>query len=125
MSFKNITSPLYFISDNHFQIDTNDDETNRRSLLILLFKEIEKTKGTLIIGGDFLDFWYDYQYNPISSYDDLFAELDSGYFIDGEVVVGEVDQAGFGVGVNHPLNDVNQVDFRHPDHWDPAAAGLG
>ena len=58
----------YFFAENIYEFlvepyadAVRNDETNRRRLLILLFKEIEETKGTLIIGGDFLDFWYDYQ----------------------------------------------------------------
>ena len=49
--------PIYFISDNHFLLEKNELEEKRRRKLFNLFEKIEQTGGTLIIGGDFFDFW--------------------------------------------------------------------
>ena len=49
--------PIYFISDNHFMLSKNELESKRRRKLFDLFVKIKKTGGTLIIGGDFFDFW--------------------------------------------------------------------
>ena len=67
--------PLYFVSDCHFLIDKNDSE--RRTLIFSLFDEIKNKKGSLIIGGDFLDFWFEYKINPIDVYDNIFDALES------------------------------------------------
>ena len=62
-----IQLPIYFISDNHFMMHTSSKEDNRRKILISLFKEIKEKQGTLIIGGDFFDFWFEYP-NVIPKY---------------------------------------------------------
>lgn len=49
--------PVYFISDNHFMLENNFSEKKRREKLFNLFNKISETGGTLIIGGDFFDFW--------------------------------------------------------------------
>ena len=49
--------PLYFISDCHVGITLNDKEKKRREKLFFIFNKIKRTGGTLIIGGDFFDFW--------------------------------------------------------------------
>mgnify|MGYP001220418019 CR=1 FL=1 len=68
--------PLYFISDVHFQMTNSKQEKLRRKKMYSLFKKIQNTGGTLIIGGDFFDFWYDYGYYIAPEYSDVFDELD-------------------------------------------------
>mgnify|MGYP001435936802 CR=1 FL=1 len=70
-----IKEPIYFISDNHFMMEINHQEAQRRKKLITLFDEIKKNNGSLVIGGDFFDFWFEY-YNVIPKYyNDLINEL--------------------------------------------------
>ena len=45
--------PIYIISDNHFLLEDSKKERYRREKLFDLFKKIQTTGGTLIIGGDF------------------------------------------------------------------------
>ena len=66
--------PIYCISDNHFSIVKSEYETIRRNKLFSLFKKIKETGGTLIIGGDFFDFWFDYK-NHHPNYNSLFSNL--------------------------------------------------
>ena len=68
--------PLYFISDVHFQMTNSKQEKLRRKKMYSFFKKIQNTGGTLIIGGDFFDFWYDYGYYIAPEYSDVFDELD-------------------------------------------------
>ena len=68
--------PIYFISDNHFLLEKNQLETERRTKLFELFNEIQKTGGTLIIGGDFFDFWLESFYGIPSYYTDILDELE-------------------------------------------------
>ena len=68
--------PVYFISDNHFKMDLNDLEKDRREKLFYVFDKIKSTDGTLVIGGDFFDFWFDYRYVIPSGYVDLLEQLD-------------------------------------------------
>ena len=70
-----IQLPIYFISDNHFMMTTSYEENKRRVKLISLFKDIKKNKGTLIIGGDFFDFWFEYPNVIPKFYVDIIAEL--------------------------------------------------
>ena len=70
-----INPPIYFISDCHFTIDKGDSK--RRQLMFSLFEKIKIKKGTLVIGGDFLDFWFDYKTNPINTYNDIFDALEN------------------------------------------------
>ena len=52
------------------------EETERRRKLYSLFSKIHSTGGTLVIGGDFFDFWFDYGYYKIPEYSDLFDKLE-------------------------------------------------
>ena len=69
--------PVYFISDNHFLLDYNEAETERRNKLFNLFEHIKKTGGTLIIGGDFFDFWLQTFSGIPKYYDDIIQNLQS------------------------------------------------
>ena len=68
--------PVYFISDNHFLLENNDLENKRRKKLFQLFSKIKKTGGTLIIGGDFFDFWLESFYGIPNYYHNILAELE-------------------------------------------------
>ena len=85
--------PIYFVSDNHFQFSENKNELLRRKLIFNLFDKIESTNGTLIIGGDFFDFWYDYGNEQISGYENIFNALSKLYSrgIDIHYVLGNHD----------------------------------
>jgi len=67
--------PVYFISDNHFKIVVDESESNRREKLFHVFEKIKKTGGTLVIGGDFFDFWFDYRFVIPSGYIDILYQL--------------------------------------------------
>ena len=67
--------PLYFISDCHIGMKINSDETERREKLFSVFNKIKESGGTLIIGGDFFDFWFNFKnYNP-PCYRDVIKQL--------------------------------------------------
>ena len=67
--------PIYIISDNHFLLEDSKKERYRREKLFDLFEKIKTTGGTLIIGGDFFDFWFDYGSYHHQEYNKLIAEL--------------------------------------------------
>ena len=67
--------PIYFISDNHFTMDDSNLEQIRREKLFSLFEKIKSTNGTLIIGGDFFDFWFDYKYVMPKGFNNIFSKL--------------------------------------------------
>ena len=67
--------PVYFISDNHFTLDIDLHEKVRRNRLYQVFEHIKSTGGTLVIGGDFFDFWFDYHYVLPAGYVDLLEQL--------------------------------------------------
>ena len=90
--------PVYFISDNHFKLDIDLPEIERRNRLYHVFEKIISTGGTLIIGGDFFDFWFDYRYVLPAAYVDLLEQLhqlnQSGIAI--HYVLGNHDYWDFG-----------------------------
>ena len=90
--------PIYFISDNHFFMDSPPNETKRRKLLFSLFKKIQQDNGTLIIGGDFFDFWFDYGNNKNNHYKDIFNQLYklSSSGVEIHYVLGNHDYWDFG-----------------------------
>ena len=57
----------------------SEAEQIRREKLFSLFDKIESTKGTLIIGGDFFDFWFDYKYVVPKGFNDILYRLESLY----------------------------------------------
>ncbi len=105
--------PLYFISDNHFHIDINEFEDSRRKKLFHIFDKIKLTGGTLIIGGDFFDFWFDYKYVIPSGYINLLTELSklqkSGVII--HYVLGNHDYWDFGSLKNQFNAHVHKENF--------------
>ena len=74
-----LSLPIYFVSDNHFSMAKSNSEQNRREKLFSLFDKIESSKGTLIIGGDFFDFWFDYKYVVPKGFNDILYRLEQLY----------------------------------------------
>ena len=61
-----MNTPLFIVSDNHFQNINTTFENERRKRFYSLLDYIQSKKGTLIIAGDFFDFWFTYNgYVPI------------------------------------------------------------
>ena len=93
-----LKQPVYFISDNHFTLDIDSSEEKRRNRLFHVFEQIQSTGGTLVIGGDFFDFWFDYHYVIPAGYIDLLEQLHqlnkSG--IDIHFILGNHDYWDFG-----------------------------
>jgi len=90
--------PVYFVSDNHFFMDSPPNEGYRRELLFSLFEKIKKDNGSLVIGGDFLDFWFDYGKEPTPGYEDIFNKLEelSSHGIEIHYILGNHDYWDFG-----------------------------
>ena len=90
--------PVYFISDNHFKMDLDDSEKDRREKLFYVFDKIKSTDGTLVIGGDFFDFWFDYRYVIPAGYIDLLEQLNQLYLsgISIHYILGNHDYWDFG-----------------------------
>ena len=70
-----MNSPIYFISDNHFMKKSDPFEKKRRKIFYSLLHEVKESKGTLIIAGDFFDFWFDYRGYIPKEYLDIFEKL--------------------------------------------------
>ena len=70
-----LKQPVYFISDNHFNHEITSNEKKRRNRLYKVFDKIKNTGGSLVIGGDYFDFWYYYPKMIPPGYSDLFEEL--------------------------------------------------
>ncbi len=120
--------PIYCISDNHFSIVDSEYEKNRRNKLFSLFEKIKTTGGTLIIGGDFFDFWFDYKsHHP--NYTSLFSSLSnlSNKGIEIHYILGNHDYWDFGYftktfngivhhnDLHHIFPDGNKLLFTHGD----------
>ena len=90
--------PLYFISDSHMGMVLNNDESKRRDKLFSIFNKITESGGTLIIGGDFFDFWFEFGKNTPEIYKNVFDALsklkDKG--VDIHYVAGNHDYWNFG-----------------------------
>ena len=90
--------PVYFVSDNHFSLDISPSETLRRKKLFSLFEKIKDTQGSLVIGGDFFDFWFDYKHVVPKGFNDLLYKLEelsnSGVII--HYILGNHDYWDFG-----------------------------
>ena len=67
--------PLFFISDCHIGMEINQFELERRKKLFSVFDKIKESKGTLLIGGDFFDFWFDFNQKTPKCYADVIEEL--------------------------------------------------
>ena len=91
-------NPIYFVSDNHFQKRNDDFEKERRLKFYSLLEHIKANKGSLVIAGDFFDFWFEYKGYVPYEYLDIFEKLkelkDSGSKI--HYVLGNHDYWDFG-----------------------------
>ena len=56
-------------------MDVDDSEKDRRAKLYYVFDTIKSAGGSLVIGGDFFDFWFNYRYVIPSGYVDLLEQL--------------------------------------------------
>ena len=90
--------PLYIISDNHFLLENSLNEQKRRTKLFQLFNTIKETGGTLIIGGDFFDFWLEFYSGIPPYYQDILDALEQLYINNIEIhyVLGNHDYWNFG-----------------------------
>ena len=68
-------TPLFIVSDNHFQRIKTPDEESRKKRFYSLLNHIKSTGGTLIIGGDFFDFWFEYKGYAPSEFIEIFERL--------------------------------------------------
>ena len=67
-----MNGPYYIISDNHFSMNLNNEEYERREKLFQVFNKIKSlNKGTLIIGGDFFDYWFEYKKEIPEGYENI------------------------------------------------------
>ena len=89
--------PLYFVSDVHFQMTDSNKEMIRREKMYSLFEKIKSSGGTLIIGGDFFDFWYDYGYYVPPEFLDVFDKLNELY--------------NYGIGIHYVAGNHDYWDF--------------
>jgi len=89
--------PVYFISDNHFTLYIDPSEKERRNRLYQVFEKMKSTNGTLVIGGDFFDFWFNYKDIIPAGYEDLMEHLD------------ELNQAG--ISIHFVLGNHDYWDF--------------
>ena len=103
--------PLYCISDNHFSIIQSSQEDFRRNKLFSMLDKIKSTGGTLIIGGDFFDFWFDYENKHNSEYDSLFLNLSelSNSGIEIHYILGNHDYWDFG----YFMKKFNGITYNH------------
>ena len=70
-----MNSPLFIVSDNHFQNNNTSLEIKRREKFYSLLDHIKSTGGTLIIAGDFFDFWFEYRGYVPSNFVEIFERL--------------------------------------------------
>ena len=71
-----MNGPIFIVSDNHFSMNNSSNEDLRRKKLFDVFKKIKKYKNsTLIIGGDFFDYWFEYTNVIPSGYESILQEL--------------------------------------------------
>ena len=90
--------PIYIISDNHFLLEKSSNEENRRKILFDLFSKIKQTGGSLIIGGDFFDFWVQFYSGTPKYYQNILDELEKLHKQNIEInyVLGNHDYWDFG-----------------------------
>ena len=68
-------NPIYFVSDNHFQKRNDKFEHDRRAKFYSLLDHIKDKNGSLVIAGDFFDFWFEYKGYVPYEYIDIFEKL--------------------------------------------------
>ena len=109
-----MSAPYYIVSDNHFNSKSSTSEINRRKKLFHVFDKIKKRgTGTLIIGGDFFDYWFEYKDVIPSGYEDIIDSLrdliTNG--IDIHYILGNHDFWDFGYLENHLGINVHKGDL--------------
>ena len=110
-------APYYIVSDNHFMMQNSTSESDRRDKLFQVFNTIKKGgEGTLIIGGDFFDFWFETNHVIPKGYENLLQALEelnnSGFEI--HFIAGNHDYWDFGylntvININFHINNMNQM----------------
>jgi len=70
-----VNLPYFFISDVHLRLIITPEEREKRETLIRFIKHVTDSKGTLIIVGDFFDFWFEYKYVMPKAYFDVLTAL--------------------------------------------------
>ena len=120
-------APYYIVSDNHFMMNNTQSEIDRREKLFKVFEKIiQKGEGTLIIGGDFFDFWFETKHAIPRGYESIIKALknlhNSG--IETHYIAGNHDYWDFGylskiTGLIFHKNDLifnnNKVLITHGD----------
>ena len=94
-----MNGPFYIISDNHFMMENTPSEKERREKLFKVFNTIqERGTGTLIIGGDFFDFWFEGNDVVPNGYQNLIKALEklSNSGIEIHYIAGNHDYWDFG-----------------------------
>jgi len=91
-------TPLFIVSDNHFQRLDTKFEKERKARFYSLLDHIKDKGGTLLIGGDFFDFWFEYKGYIPKEFVEIFERLkdlkNSG--IDIYYILGNHDYWDFG-----------------------------
>ena len=67
--------PLHIISDTHFRPVDTPAERERRKHMVSYLDTVRSRGGTLIIGGDFFDFWFEYRHSILNRYMDILTAL--------------------------------------------------
>jgi UDP-2,3-diacylglucosamine hydrolase len=57
-----LISPVYFVSDLHLGVGTEDAERVKRRRFVDLADAVKRESGSLVIVGDLFDFWYEYKH---------------------------------------------------------------
>ncbi len=94
-----MNGPYYIISDNHFSMDLDSSENNRREKLFQIIDKIKKIGvGSLIIGVDFFDYWFEYKYEIPKGYENILKSLNdlNNHNIDIYYILGNHDYWDFG-----------------------------
>ena len=88
-------------------MDIDNSEKERRDKLFHVFDKIKTTGSTLVIGGDFFDFWFNYKYVVPSGYVDLLEQLDILHqsVIAIHYVLGNQDFCDFGYFLRGTLRE--------------------
>ena len=106
-------APYYIVSDNHFMMNNSQEEIDRRNKLFEVFNTIIKNgEGTLIIGGDFFDFWFETNHVIPRGYESLIEALKklNNAGIDIHYIAGNHDFWDFGY-----LNKTANINFHKTD----------
>jgi len=106
-------TPIFFVSDNHFQKCKSSSEKRRRVKFYSLLRHIENVQGTLVIAGDFFDFWFNYRGYVPFEYVDMFEKLKrlKNTGVDIYYVLGNHDYWDFGFFKSNFSKDTFKDEF--------------